>query len=65
MKKILFCLVATLLLTSCSRRASKFEYEGHNYIQFNTWIKYNSGIVHDPRCWCFKDSTHYDSNRLY
>lgn len=64
MKKILFCLIATVLLTSCGRGAKKFKYDGHYYIQFYERGNYNSGIVHDPHCWCFKDSTYYERKSI-
>ena len=73
MKKFILAIFAVLLLAACepeSQKATysddgtkiyarKFEFEGHQYIEFYRpgGFSYDNytGFVHDPNCWCMID----------
>lgn len=74
MKKFILAIFAALLVAGCEPEtqkptysddgttiyARKFEFEGHQYIEFyrpNKGLSYDNytGFVHDPNCWCMID----------
>ena len=74
MKRFILAIFAMFLLAGCEPEtqkptysddgttiyARKFEFEGHQYIEFRRPSKalpYDNytGFVHDPNCWCMID----------
>ncbi len=80
MKKFILAIFAVLLLAACepeSQKAThsddgttiysrKFEFEGHQYIEFYRLgsFRYDNytGFVHDPNCWCMVDCDNHMDN---
>ena len=74
MKKFILAILTVLLFAGCEPEtqkptycddgtkiyARKFEFDGHQYIEFyrpNMSLSYDNytGFVHDPDCWCMID----------